>query len=70
MKTLKRITDTEDVNRIINLSSEYVTAYKNDDWHKEPLMTKLQNLLLEMVEKYNLTKVEWATLYTKFVLSI
>lgn len=70
MKTLKRITNTEDVNRIINLSSEYATAYKNDDWHKEPLMTKLQNLLLEMVEKYNLTKVEWATLYTKFVLSI
>lgn len=70
MKTLKRITKTEDVNTIITVADEYATAQKTNDWRKEGLLTKLQNLLLEMKAKYSLTDVEWAILYTKFVLSI
>jgi len=70
MKTLKRITNTEDVNTVKTVAAEYATAYRTDDWHKEDLLTRLQNVLKDMKSKYSLTDAEWATLYTRFVLSI
>lgn len=69
MKTLKKITNKEEVSELFELSRNYKIACASKDWRKGTYMEEIQMLLNSFKAEYDLTDAEWSTLYVKFVLS-
>ena len=69
VKTLSKITNTNDIDKLKEFYRSYKKYCDTQDWKTLEYIEKIQMLLNSFKIKYNLTETEWSKLYVKFVLS-